>query len=413
MGGSTPLSSTVIIAGAGPVGLLCAALLEQRAVDCMVIDAAQARQPGDRDARALALSVATHQVLKNLRVWDSLPGDEIGLFQRMHVWQASTDGSVSFDSADLCEPVLGYIVNQALLEQVLNDSLQFARTTRMQRGVAVTALRWCADAIEVKLSDARCLRAKLLVAADGARSRVRELAGIACPVRDYRQTAVACLVATGKCHENVARQIFLPTGPLAFLPLADDNECGVVWTTTAEHAAQLLAMSDEAFNNALATAFSARLGEITSSRLRQGFPLRRAHAESYCKPRLALIGDAAHNIHPLAGQGFNLGVLDAACLVESLLRSGKRDADPGARPELRAYERWRKGETLLMISALESLKWLCESSSRPVQWLRDMGMRTVDSSNLLKAAIMRRAMGLAGDLPAIARRDWVPGNNGW
>jgi 2-octaprenylphenol hydroxylase len=219
---------------------------------------------------------------------------------------------------------------------------------------------------------------------------------------NYDQSAVVCNVRSAESHQATAWQRFLPTGPLAFLPL-HDGRCSIVWATMPEQADELLALSDFEFARALATAFDRRLGSIIEVGLRAAFPLRLQHAHAYVKPGLALIGDAAHVVHPLAGQGVNLGLLDAATLAEVILDAIAADQDFAAFKALRRYERWRKGDNLLMLGVMDGFKRLFGNALPPVRLLRNLGLNLTEAAGPIKNGIARRAMGLAGDLPRLAR----------
>ncbi len=241
-----------------------------------------------------------------------------------------------------------------------------------------------------------------MVGADGADSRVRALAGIDEHRREYDQEAVVATVTTERSNPAIAWQRFLTTGPLAFLPLADGRS-SIVWSTGPAEAARLVELPEDEFRAVLGEAFEHRLGAVTAVGRRARFTLRRAHAARYVGPRLALVGDAAHVVHPLAGQGVNLGLLDAATLAEVLLQGRARGCDLGALALLRRYERWRKGENLAMLAALDGLKRLFGASAPPLRWARSAGLSLVDRFPPAKRFFMRRAMGLEGDLPAAAR----------
>ena len=395
----------VIIVGGGPVGATLAGLLGQHGIDCIVIEAGKpgpAPLDDSADPRALALTQASRRILTDFNAWKGLPQDRLGYFRHMHVWDENGNGEIRFDCEELCESSLGYIVEQPVLQETLFRVLDYIPTVSVHRGDKPTEIHWGSDAITVRLNE-RQLRGKLLVAADGIHSGVRELAGIGYAVQDYRQTAVACVVRTELPHGETARQCFLSDGPLAFLPMADPHQCGIVWSTSPEYAEELLAMDSERFNRALKAAFDSTLGEIPESGKRVGFPLQRAQAECYCKDRIALVGDAAHSVHPLAGQGVNLGLLDAASLAQVLMEARKKNRDIGMMRDLRRYERWRKGENRLMMMVFEGFKYLFENQTVPVPLIRNMGLNIVDRNSLIKQFIMRRAMGLEGDLPLAAR----------
>jgi 2-octaprenylphenol hydroxylase len=241
-----------------------------------------------------------------------------------------------------------------------------------------------------------------VIGADGPRSRVRQQASIDLTAWGYAQQAIVATVAPEQSHASTAWQRFLATGPLAFLPLAD-GRCSIVWSVDSEQADILLAHEDARFLEALATAFGDRLGAVVATSTRAAFPLQRAHAKRYVDSRIALIGDAAHTVHPLAGQGVNLGLLDAAVLAEVLLDADGAGRDIGSVPVLRRYERWRKGDNLAMLAVTDGLKRLFGNSMVAVARMRNLGLDVTDSVRPVKNMFMRRAAGLEGDLPRLAR----------
>jgi len=396
----------VIICGAGPVGSVLAGLLAAGDVRCLLLDTRPARSgpaPGDADPRALALTPASRAILDSFDLWRRIPPAGIGRFERMEVWDEGGQGRIAFDCADLCAPVLGYIVRQPELQRALDERLAALPGVAVLRGREPAGLDWHGDRAVLRLTDGGVLAARLIVAADGNKSPLRVMAGIEFPVREYGQDAVACLVRTERPHGNVARQRFLRGGPLAFLPLADPHRCGIVWSTTPEHARVLRDMDEEKFHEALGSAFENILGRVLESGPRKSFPLAAANAERYVRGRLALAGDAAHCVHPLAGQGANLGLLDAAALAELVVDAHAHGRDPGAPRVLRAYERWRRSENALMGFALDALQKLFAPGDGLLPGLRNLGLDLVDRSGALKHALMRRAMGIAGDVPALVR----------
>jgi 2-octaprenylphenol hydroxylase len=400
----------VIIVGAGVVGASFAAILKNSGMTCALIEAESAKEKPDMgglasfDPRTLALTQASKNILKSVGAWDEISEDRLGCFRKMHVWDENGLGEVNFNGDDLCEPIMGYIVEQKIVEAALESVLNTSDHVSWFRPASAKLLDTEKDKICIGLDDGRQLSAKLLVAADGQSSTVRRLAGINFKTHDYHQDALACVVETERPHQQVARQRFLSRGPLAFLPMAHPNQCGIVWSTTAEQAAELKALDEKAFSKTLAEAFAYQAGEIMKVGPRATFPLARAQAEEYCRPRLALVGDAAHRIHPLAGQGANLGLLDVACLAEVVLQAREKGRDFGAIAALRKYERWRKGDNSTMMMTMEGFKYLFENKTAAVSWLRNIGMDVFDSMPPIKQCVMKRAMGLAGDLPAIARK---------
>lgn len=392
----------VCIIGAGPVGLVLAGLLIRAGVACLVADRIPVTASHNRiDPRALALTPAAHAILDACGAWSLLKPASIGEFQRMEVWDAGGTGRIEFDSASLCLSTLGYIVNQSDLESALRAALNAARSNVIPMA-DLESVEFGPDQIIAHGVDGSRLTARLLVGADGARSRVRELAGIGYAAHAYEQHALACTARSSLPHGQVARQRFLASGPLAFLPLADPHACGIVWSTTPEQARRLQLQDEAAFRIQLAAAGGHVLGDMVECGPRMVFPLQRAQAERYCRPRLALIGDAAHSVHPLAGQGANLGLLDAASLAQVLLESRQAGRDPGALQTLRRYERWRRGENEMMISVFDGMHKLFGAGDPAMQRLRNAGLDLCNALDPVKHWLMARAMGMSGDLPGIA-----------
>ncbi|MAT66157.1 MAG: 2-octaprenyl-3-methyl-6-methoxy-1,4-benzoquinol hydroxylase [Gammaproteobacteria bacterium] len=401
-------SHDIIIAGGGVVGASLACALADAGLRVALIDAREPATdwPADSiDQRVYAITCASQTLFERLGVWEGIRQRGVSPYQAMEVWDAAGPGRIHFDAAELGEPWLGHIVEQRVIQAALLDG-QRARPGLERLCPAELADFHLDDAagVSARLGDGRELAAALLVGADGAGSRVRELAGIGVETHDYEQTAVVAVVASERAHAGTARQRFLPTGPLAFLPLRD-GRCSIVWSTTPLEAERLLALPDEEFCIELGQAFDYELGAITRVSGRGGFPLRRLHAVDYVQQRLALVGDAAHVIHPLAGQGVNLGLLDVAALAEVVADTAAAGRDIGAHTNLRRYERWRRGDNALMQSAMDGFKWLFASPLTPVRLLRNLGLGTVDRLPPLKSLLARHAMGRAGDLPRLVRPD--------
>jgi 2-octaprenylphenol hydroxylase len=323
-------------------------------------------------------------------------------YREMHVWDARGTGSIHFDSADIGEPNLGHIVENRVTRLALWERLEDLSSVRLVCPAGVDALEPAGDRTLVRLDSGDTVRTALVVAADGTRSHIRTMAGIGTRGWAYGQQAVVASVVTERPHGATARQRFLAEGPLAFLPL-NDGECSIVWSTSPQHAEALLAMEEDRFCSELGEAFGYTLGRITSTGPRASFPLRLQHARHYVQRRLALVGDAAHASHPLAGQGVNLGLMDAAALAEVLEDASARGRDPGGLDVLRRYERARKGANLGMLAVMDGFKRLFGSQQPVLRLARNFGLDVVDGAAPLKQLIIRHAMGLAGEQPRLAR----------
>lgn len=351
----------------------------------------------DLEPRVSAISPASQALLTRLGAWQRLPAARCCPYQHMRVWDAEGTGEIHFDAAELHVPALGHIVENALLVRALHEAL--AETpVDLRYAAEVAAWHREGDGSVVELADGSRLRCGLVVGADGARSRLRQWAGL--PIRewDYGQTAIVANIRTEDSHANTAWQRFNLTGPLAFLPMAvesgDQHYISIVWSQDQDRADQLLALEGSDFIRALGEAIEWRLGKVESLSRRFAFPLRQCHAKDYVAPGVALLGDAAHSIHPLAGQGVNLGFADVAALSDELLRAGQRGLYAGNLGVLQRYQRRRKGDNLAMMAAMEGFKRLFAQPDPAVRWLRNTGMRWLDRQGALKNRIAAQAMGL-------------------
>jgi len=399
----------IIIVGGGMVGGTLACALQDSGLKIALIESAppsevQADDP--IDLRVSAITRASQQIFAALDAWDGMAARRISPFGEMHVWDAAGDGVIHFDAAELGEDWLGHIIENRVVQRALWERLQQAGSVELMCPASVEFLHREDGMSEVCLADGRHLRARLLVGADGAQSRVRHFARIPSHGWSYDQQAVVATVATEHSHRATAWQRFLSTGPLAFLPL-HDGRSSIVWSTTPQQAQQLLAEDDGGFRQQLELAFDAKLGHIESSSERAAFPLRMRYVENYVQAGLALIGDAAHTVHPLAGQGVNLGILDAASLAEVIMDAVAEDKDIATLKVLRRYERWRKGHNLMMMATMDGFKRLFGSDWEPLRWARNTGLNLTNALPPVKSLIMRHAMGRDGDLPSLARQTLV------
>jgi 2-octaprenylphenol hydroxylase len=357
------------------------------------------------DLRVYALSRASQRILDHVGVWQEIEAARASPYRRMHVWEgdfSSQLGSLSFDSAELGEPDLGHIVEDRLIRDRLFHHLDASDDVELHVGSELAAVHVGPQSVEIKTQSGESFQASLLIAADGGESTVRQLLELPVKTLSYGQDAVVTHVATSEEHFETAWQRFLPEGPLAFLPLLDGRS-SVVWSMGSEEAQRLSGLSERNFLDELQIASGGVLGEIQSCASRAGFPLRALHASRYCCPRVALVGDAAHTVHPLAGQGMNLGLLDAAALADTLMEALREGQDPGDLGILRRYERRRKGGNLKMLLGMDALHRLFRLPGPLFGPLRAAGLSAVNSTRFAKSRLMREALGLSGELPSSAR----------
>jgi 2-octaprenylphenol hydroxylase len=348
----------------------------------------------DVDSRVSALSPASTGLLDALGAWSRIDAAARGAYQAMRVWDADGSGSVGFEADEVGVSVLGHIVENRRVVAALHAALQSAPGLSWFQQDAVEALD---ESAVLQLTSGRRLRAGLVVGADGARSRLRQLAGIDCVEQDCRQDAIVATVRLEREHRGTAWQRFLPTGPLALLPLgapADRRHCSLVWSADRDEAGRLLALDDAGFARALDAASERRLGGVEAVSVRRAFPLWQRHARRYTGPGLALVADAAHSIHPLAGQGINLGLRDVAVLAEELRRGRDRGLAPGEPALLGRYQRRRIAQNRLMLESMRGFQWLFGDTSMSLRLLRNAGLDLVSRHTAIKRRFMQEAMGL-------------------
>lgn len=404
------MQADLIIVGAGMVGSALALALKDSGLDILLIDGSPLSvKPFDAEAafepRVSALSAASQRILDRLGAWPGVVARRASPYGEMQVWDGTGTGAIHFSAASVHADVLGHIVENRVVQDALLEPLHDSGIGLMPNA-RLEHLRHSGDDWLLTLVDGRQLRAPLVIAADGANSAVRRLAGCATREWDYLHHAIVTSVRCEQPHRRTAWQRFTEDGPLAFLPLdrqGDEHWCSIVWSVTPEEAERLMALDDEAFCSALGEAFEHRLGRVEHSDPRLCIPLRQRHAKRYVEPGLALIGDAAHTIHPLAGQGVNLGFLDAAVLAEVLLHAHARGERLADEKVLSRFERRRMPYNLGMMAAMEGFERLFQADPLPLRWLRNAGLRWVNQQPEAKALFVRQALGLSGDLPDLAR----------
>lgn len=395
----------VVIIGGGLVGGLTALLLAQGGVQATVLDAAPIldaeKTLAVANPRVLALSQATIHLLKTVNVWSKLARHMP--YSGMQVWNKNGYGEINFGASNertpaieqalgsMVEPsILNLAIQQQMLQQVQDYRTQ-VKVTRLERGVGV----W-----HIYLADGTQLQTKLVIGADGANSFVREQAFIDFDVLDYRQAGLTCAIRTAQPHQHVARQIFLETGPLAYLPMAslhaeqEGHWQSIVWTLPDDYAEEYAKLNDDDFTQLLTRESHHMLGEVLEATPRAIFPLKARAAQRYVQDGLALIGDAAHVIHPLAGQGVNIGCLDAAVLCDVLLHDFKRGVWAHEQT-LKRYEHRRKGQNDAMMHSMSAIGWMETTTLFPVVWARNFGLKQVEQLPALKDAFMSQASGLS------------------
>lgn len=393
----------VVIVGAGLVGasLACAIAQEKNAQGLRIalIEAggnAQTFDGEDFDPRVVALTQASQHLLEKIGVWKQVLQTRAYAYRDMHVWDGEGTADIHFNCADVRENHLGHIVENSVIVNALRKKLAEHSNIILIQPAKIVNLIHGANA-QIELDNGERLTTHLLIAADGAQSKVRELAEFETREWDYGHKAIVTTVQTELPHQATAWQRFMRTGPLAFLPLSTTNEkyfCSIVWSAQTELADELMQLNDAEFCARLGFSFEHKLGKIIHAAERFAIPLRQRHAKTYIQPNIVLVGDAAHNIHPLAGQGVNLGLLDVAALAQEIERALDRKIPLSDFSILRRYQRQRLAGNLIMMSAMEAFKRLFGSELLMLTWLRNSGMRQLSSLTELKKIIVKTAMGL-------------------
>ena len=404
------MRADLLIVGAGMVGSALALALKDSGLNIVLLDGSPLSvkpftAQDSFEPRVSALSAASQRILQRLGAWDGIRSRRISPYSHMHVWDGSGTGHIQFSAASVHAEVLGHIVENRVVQDALLECVQ-GTDIEMLASARLEQMRRSGDDWLLTLADGRTLRAPLVIAADGANSAVRRLTGCETREWDYQHHAIVTSVHCAQTHQQTAWQRFTDHGPLAFLPLEREGQqdwCSIVWSTTPEQAEKLMALDDAAFCRELEFAFEGRLGDVLSADPRVCVPLRQRHAKRYVAEGLALIGDAAHTIHPLAGQGVNLGFLDAAVLADVLLHATDRRERLADVRVLSRFERRRMPHNLALMAAMEGFERLFQSDSLTARLIRNTGLKWVNQMPEAKALFVRQALGLTGDLPPLAK----------
>jgi 2-octaprenylphenol hydroxylase len=397
-------SYDLTIVGGGIVGLTLAASLADSALSIALIETNDKPILAEKPfSRVSAISFASKNIFENLSVWRQLDSGRITAYDSMLVWDKDSFGKIEFSAQQVGYSELGYIIENDHLHLALLDTVQKQKNVYFYSPDSLNDIVFGEGEAWLTLHSGKTLTSKLVVGADGANSWLREKSTIPLTFWDYQHHALVATIKTELPHEHCARQIFTPDGPLAFLPLFEQNLCSIVWSVSPEKAQQLKSLSAVEFNKQLSRNFDNRLGLCELQSERFSFPLRMRYARDFAKHRIALIGDAAHTIHPLAGQGVNLGLLDAVSLGQTIEQNIAEEKDIGLYKNLRYFERWRKTEAAQMIASMELLKQLFAGDNPMQKALRDVALVFTDQVSPLKKSFIKQAMGLSGELPLLAK----------
>lgn len=387
----------VIIVGAGLSGLTLALALADSPLKLVLVDEKLPFKPLQKtpQTRVSAINQASENLFRQLGVWQSLDDTRVQPYTHMQVWEQDSFAAIEFDHLSLYQPHLGHIIENQLLINALWEKLPEAQNIESEVASPIEGLQVDENQAVVTLASGRQLAAKLVVGADGIHSKVRKLSAMALSFADYQQSAIVANVRTALAHQQCARQVFTAQGPLAFLPMNDPHLCSIVWSQDTPRSMDLMTQEPKQFARALYSAFDGRLGLCELASERQSFPLTMRYARQWLKHRVVLAGDAAHSIHPLAGQGANLGLMDIRLLADILLNLAAAEKDIGEMAPLRVYERTRKTEAVKMIAAMQGFRSLFSGSHPLKKALRSIGLSAANQSPLAKRLMMLQAAGLS------------------
>ena len=403
-----PTAADVLIVGGGMVGLSLAAALGGAGLAVAVVDR---EDPGATlaaayDGRASAIAYGSRRVLETAGVWQGMAGEAEPILD-IRVTDGASPLFLHFDHLEVGEEPMGHIVENRATRRALHERVGKIAGVKLHAPAELTGLETTVGAVEASLSNGARITAPLLVAADGRNSALRRGAGIAVTAWRYKQTGIVCTMGHQRPHRGIAHERFLASGPFAVLPMTDDPEYGhrssIVWTERTALAPAMMALDEQKFSAELAQRFGPWLGAVRVLGRRWSYPLALLNAERYFGDRLALVGDAAHAMHPIAGQGLNLGIRDVAALAEVLVEAKRLGLDLGSAGVLERYQRWRRFDAVVLLAATDVLNRLFSNDIAPVRLARDIGLAAVNRLGPARRFFMRHSMGVLGELPRMIR----------
>jgi 2-octaprenyl-6-methoxyphenol hydroxylase len=404
------IEADVLIVGGGLVGATLAIALGGAGLKVCVVDVADpiANLDAEFDGRVSAIAMASHRILEALDLWTALDQTAAPILD-IRVSDSDSLFFLHYDHRDTSDKAFGYMVENRNLRKALLQKLKALDTVTLLAPTSIASLNRNAHGVEANLATGQKIRARLSVAADGRGSKTRDQAGIKITNWSYNQSAIVCTVNHKKSHDFVANEHFLPAGPFAILPLKGDKEhpgncSSIVWTERADLSPSIMALEDDAFKVELQKRFGTFLGPINIVGPKWCYPLSLQYSHKTIENRLALIGDAAHAMHPIAGQGLNMGLRDVAALAEVIMDAHRLGLDIGDEIVLERYQRWRRFDNTLMLVMTDGLNRLFSNNIGPIRLARDIGMALVNKTPPLKKIFMRHAMGLVGNLPRLMRK---------
>ena len=393
----------IVIVGGGMVGATMACGLGDSSLKVAVIEQ-QMPEPFSleqpHDLRVSALSIASRKILEAVGAWQGVVDRRLCPFRRMRVWE--TTGDTEFSSNDINYSELGHIVENRVTQLALLERLQDFSNIELFCPVQIKNIEYSENLSKLQMEDGRCLTARVLVAADGGQSKVRQTVGLGVTSWDYQQQAMVLYIETENPQQDITWQRFVPTGPQAFLPLSGSYG-SIVWYNSADEVRRLKKMDKEQLKQELQNSFPKCLGQIKAILATASFPLKRQHAQKYVKTGVVLVGDAAHMINPLAGQGVNIGLLDAAALAQVLLEANDKNEDIAKLRVLKRYEKMRRYENLKMMTVMDAFYRVFSNEILPLKLIRNLGLGLAERIKPAKNKVMRMAMGLDGELPKLAK----------